>query len=180
MALRRVFLRWQFISAVVLPGWLAIGWAVFGSGGWNTLGLLISLPATFLALLVVGFLVNARPTVREQRAVAWGDVGVLGAWHLAIVGAGFYGPTAVPFTVLAIALAVVAFWWSIWQLVRDGARRVQASMAEFERLAAQQRGAAPQTGAAAPGRLPPYDIGEVIVVRETPDGGEPRSARAPE
>lgn len=167
MTVRRLFLRWQFLAAVVLPGWLAVGWALFGSGGWNTLGLIISLPATFLALLVVAFLVNVRPTVREQRAVAWADVGVLGAWHLAIIGAGFYGATAVPFTVLGIALAVVAFWWAIWQLVRDGARRVQASMAEFERLAAEHRGGA-QSGAD-PKRVAPYDLGEVIVVRESRD-----------
>jgi hypothetical protein len=176
MIVRRLFLRWQFLAAVVLPGWLAVGWALFGSGGWNTLGLIISLPATFLALLVIAFIVNARPAVREQRAVSWADVGVLGAWHLAIVGAGFYGATAVPVTVLAIALAVVAFWWSIWQLVRDGARRMQASMAEFERLAAEQRTAAGQSGAE-PKQMPPYDIGEVIVVRESRDA---RDVRDPE
>jgi len=173
MTARRLFLRWQFLAAAVLPGWLAIGWALFGSGGWNTLGLIISLPATFLALLVVAFLVNARPTVREQRAVSWGDVGMLGAWHLAIIGAGFYGVTAVPFTVLAIALAVASFWWSIWQLVRDGARRVQASMAEFERLAAEQRADAGRRESE-PDRLPPYDLGEVIVIRESPEPDGPR------
>ncbi|WP_350349661.1 hypothetical protein ABIQ69_07075 [Agromyces sp. G08B096] len=164
MFVRRAFLRWQFIAAVVLPAWLAIGWAVFGSGGWSTLGLIIALPAAFLSLMVVAFLVNARPTVRQQKAVAWGDVGVLGAWHLAIIGAGFYGTTAVGFAVLAIALAVVAFWWAIWQLVRDGARRMQASMAKFERLAAEQR-----TGQAEAPKQVPHDLGEVIVVRETRD-----------
>ncbi|MRG58690.1 hypothetical protein GE115_02210 [Agromyces sp. CFH 90414] len=162
MFARRLFPRWQFVAAVVLPAWLTIGWAVFGGGGWGTLGLVITLPATFLSVLVVALLVNARPTVREQRAVAWGDVGVIGAWHLAIIATGFYGATAAAFGVLSIALAVVAFWWAIWQLVRDGSRRMQASMAEFERLAAQQQGAqAPRT--------PPFDAGEVIVVREARD-----------
>ncbi|WP_127793684.1 hypothetical protein [Agromyces sp. LHK192] len=165
MFARRLFLRWQFIAAIVLPGWLAIGWAVFGGGGWGTLGLVITLPVTFISLIVVAFMVNARPTVREQRAVSWGDVGVLGAWHLSIISAGFYGATAAGFGALSIALAIVAFWWSIWQLIRDGARRMQASMAEFERVAAQQSGQQPGT----PPRMAPYDAGEVIVIREARD-----------
>ncbi|QAY73798.1 hypothetical protein ET445_11015 [Agromyces protaetiae] len=173
MILRRVFYRWLFIAVVVLPLWLAIGWAIFGSGGWGTLGLLIVLPASFLALFVIAIIVRARPTVREQKAVSWGDVGVLGAWHASIVAAGFYGDAAVGFGVLAIALSVVAFWWALVQLLRDGARRVQATMDEFERVAAQQRGEAPT-------KLPPVDAGEVIVVRESRPSPEQDGPARPE
>ena len=166
MLVRRVFLRWLFLAPVVLPLWTVVGWAIFGSGGWSTLGLLITVPAEFLALLVIALLVNARPTVRAERAVSWTDVGVLGAWHALLIASGVYGGTSVLFGMLALAAAVVAFWVSIWQLVRDGARRMQATMAEYERLAGQQR-----TGTDAPAARPPFDDGDgdVIIVHEVRD-----------
>ncbi|WP_395242899.1 hypothetical protein ACGGZK_12080 [Agromyces sp. MMS24-K17] len=166
MLLRRIFLRWLFIAPVALPLWTVIGWAIFGSGGWSTLGLLITVPAEFLALLVIALIVNARPTVRAERAVSWTDVGVLGAWHALLIASGCYGGTSVLFGVLALAAAVVAFWVSIWQLVRDGARRMQATMDEYERLAREQR-----TGADAPPARPPFDDGDgdVIIVHEVRD-----------
>ncbi len=175
MLLRRAFYRWQMIAVVVLPIWLAIGWAIFGGGGWGTLGLVIVVPVTFIALGVVALLTNVRPTVREQRASSWTDVGVIGAWHLAIIATGLYGASATLFGVLAILLALAAFWIAIWQLVNDGAKRVQASMAEFERLAAQQQTGAQQPGTARPNpsssRRPPGDDGgdQVIIVHEVRD-----------
>ncbi|QEO15745.1 hypothetical protein FLP10_15930 [Agromyces intestinalis] len=163
MLLRRPFLRWLFIAPVVLPLWMVVGWAIFGAGGWSTLGLVITLPAAFLALLVIALLVNARPSVRAERAVSWTDVGVLGAWHVLLIAAGCYGSTALLFGVLALIAAVAAFWVSIWQLVSDGARRMQASMAEFERLAGQGRPDA--------SKRPPFDDGDgdVIIVNEVRD-----------
>jgi hypothetical protein len=169
MLFRRIFFRWTQAATVVLPIWLAVGWAVFGGGGWGTLGLIITVPVTFIALAVMALLTSMRPTVREQRAVSWGDVGVLGAWHAAIVGFGFSGPSMAAFAFLAIALALVAFWYEILQLVRDGARRMQATMSEYERVA---RASGPSGDAgAAPAATPPapYDIGEVIVVEEHRD-----------
>lgn len=171
MLFRRLFLRWVFVAPVVMPLWTVIGWAIFGSGGWSTLGLLITVPAEFLALLVIALIVNARPTVRAERAVSWTDVWVLGGWHLLLIASGCYGGTSVLFGMLALLAAVVAFWASIWQLVRDGARRMQATMAEYERLAGQQ--AAGRTGAVpdAPSSRPPFDDGDgdVIVVHEVRD-----------
>lgn len=169
MLIRRAFRRWQYVAVVVLPVWLAVGWAIFGGGGWGTLGLVFAVPIAFIAIGVVALIVNVRPTVREERAVSWIDVGVIGAWHAAIVGSGFYGASASTFGVLAILLAIAAFWVAIWQLVGDGARRVQASMAEFERLAAQppSSGTRPDAGSA---RRPPGDgDDDVIIVHEVRD-----------
>ncbi len=172
MLIRRAFLRWLVAAVVVLPVWLGVGWAIFGGGGWGTLGLIITVPVAFLSLGIIALLVWARPTVRAERAVSWVDVAVVGAWHLSIVGVGFYGETAAILSVLAILLAIGAFWSSIWQLVSDGARRVQASMAEFERLAAQQSGASGTDAAGGPSvRRPPYDDGgdDVIIIHEVRD-----------
>ena len=169
MVIRRAFFRWQYLAIVVLPVWLAIGWAIFGGGGWGTLGLVLVVPLTVITLGVVALLMSVRPTVREQRALSWTDVGVLAGWHAAIIGTGFYGASATLFGVLAILLAIAAFWLAIWQLVGDGARRVQASMAEFERLAAQQQapGVRPDAGSA---RRPPDDGGDdVIIIHEVRD-----------
>ena len=168
MLFRRIFFRWIQAATIVLPVWLVVGWAIFGGGGWGTLGLVITVPVTFISLAVIALLTSMRPTVREQRAVAWGDVGILGAWHAAIIGFGFSGPSMAAFAVLSIALALVAFWYAIVQLLRDGARRMQETMSEYERVArASGSVAGPGAGPAAPPA--PYDIGEVIVVEEHRD-----------
>ena len=174
MLIRRAFSSWLGPAAVVLPIWLAVGWAVFGGGGWGTLGLVVVVPVAAVALAIVALLVRVRPAVRAERAASWIDVGVVGAWHAAIIGLGFYGATSTIFGVLAILLGIAAFWVAVWQLVRDGARRVQATMTEFERLAAQQPGAAgvrPDATGDASRRQPPFGDGDgdVIVVRETRD-----------
>ena len=172
MLIRRAFSSWLGPAAVVLPIWLAVGWAVFGGGGWGTLGLVVVVPVAAVALAIVALLVRVRPAVRAERAASWIDVGVVGAWHAAIIGLGFYGATSTIFGVLAILLGIAAFWVAVWQLVRDGARRVQATMTEFERLAAQQPGSAsgPDAPRATPRRRPPSDgDGDVYVVREVRD-----------
>jgi len=173
MLIRRAFLRWLVAAVVVLPVWLGVGWAIYGGGGWGTLGLIITVPVAFISLGIIALIVWARPTVRAEHAVSWTDVGVVGAWHLSIIGVGFYGEGATIFSVLAILLAVAAFWSSIWQLVSDGARRVQASMAEFERLAAQQSGAyGPDAAGGTSTRRPPHDDDggdDVIIIHEVRD-----------
>ena len=172
MLIRRAFLRWLVAAVVVLPVWLGVGWLIYGGGGWGTLGLIITVPVAFISLGIIALIVWARPTVRAERAVSWTDVGVVGAWHLSIIGVGFYGEGATIFSVLAILLAIAAFWSSIWQLVSDGARRVQASMAEFERLAAQQSGAyGPDAAGGTSTRRPPHDDGgdDVIIIHEVRD-----------
>ncbi|MFF2369592.1 hypothetical protein [Agromyces sp. NPDC058110] len=164
MLFRRIFLRWIQAATIVLPVWLVVGWAVFGGGGWGTLGLIITVPVTFLSLAVIALLTSMRPTVRETRAVSWVDVGILGGWHAAIIGFGFSGPPMASFAVLSIALALVAFWYAIVQLVRDGAKRMQEQMAEYERVA--RAGAAPGAAGGPSVQQQPFDIGEVIVVEE--------------
>ncbi|WP_157377049.1 hypothetical protein [Agromyces sp. Root1464] len=175
MLLRRALYRWQMISVVVLPIWLAVGWAIFGGGGWGTLGLVLVVPIAFVVLGIVALLTNVRPTVRHERALSWIDVGVLTAWQLSIIATGFYGATATGFGVLAILLGIAAFWVAVWQLVTDGANRMKASMAEFERLAGEQPGSSNggstsgAQGAAGPGaRRPPFDDGsdDVIIIHE--------------
>ncbi|GAA4366087.1 hypothetical protein [Agromyces bauzanensis] len=140
MLIRRAFLWWLVAAAVVLPIWLGVGWVTFGRGGWGTLGLVITVPITFITLAVVALLVRIRPTVRADRAASWMDVGVVGALHAAVIGIGFYGDSGAFFGVMAILLAIVAFWSSVWQLISDGAKRMEATMVEFERLAAEQTG----------------------------------------
>ena len=165
MLIRRAFYRWQFAAAIVLPIWLLIGYAIFGSSGWGVIGLMFATPIAFITLGVVALLVAARPDVRRDRAVDWADVAVLGVWHLLIVAAGLYGEAGITFAILAMVGAIGAFWYAVWRLLSDGARRVRATMAEYERIAAE--GAAP--GAGIPGQREPRrpaDGGEVIVIRE--------------
>jgi len=171
MLIRRAFLRWLVAATVVLPIWLAVGWAVFGGGGWGTLGLIITVPVAFVALGIIALLVWARPTVRAERAASWTDVAVVVLWHASIIGIGFYGDASGFLGVAAILLAIGAFWAAIWQLVSDGARRVQATMEEFERVATAQSRPAPDAQGEMPARRPPFgdDDGEVIVVREVRD-----------
>lgn len=165
MLIRRAFYRWQFIAAIVLPVWLLIGYAIFGSSGWGVIGLMFATPIAFISLGVVALLIAARPDVRRDKAVDWADVAVLGVWHLLIIAAGVYGPTGITFAILAMIGAIAAFWYAVWRLLSDGARRVRATMEEYERIATS--GGAP--GAGIPGETGarrPADGGEVIVIRE--------------
>lgn len=165
MLIRRAFYRWQFLAAIILPVWLLIGWAIYGSGsGWGVVGLLLVVPIAFVTLGVVALLISARPAVRSAKAVAWSDVAVLGIWHGLIIATGFYGPSATTFAVLAIVGAIAAFWISLWQLFGDSARRVKATMDEFERIAATQPGGAVGPDAASR----PFEGGseEIIIIHE--------------
>ncbi len=165
MLIRRGFYRWQFAAAIVLPVWLLLGYAFFGSSGWGVIGLMFAAPIAFISLGVVALIIAARPEVRRTKAVDWADVAVLGVWHLLIVAAGFYGPLGVTFAVLAMIGAIGAFWYAVWRLLTDGARRVRATMAEYERLASS--GGAPGSGIPGqPESRHAADGGEVIVIRE--------------
>jgi hypothetical protein len=164
MLIRRGFLWWLIAAAVVLPIWLGVGWIAFGQGGWGTLGLVVTIPIAFITLGAIALLVRIRPTVRAQRAASWMDVGIVGALHAAVIGLGFYGDTGAFFGVMAILLAMAAFWSSVWQLVSDGAKRMQATMVEFERLAAQQTGE--RTGPDAASRPFIRRDEEIIVIEE--------------
>lgn len=160
MPIRRLLYRWQLAAIVVLPLWLFVGWGLFGTSAWGILGLLLVAPVTLIALGVVALIIGARPSVRETKALDWRDAAVVLPWHAAIVGVGFFGAWSTFFGALAVALAIAAFWISLWQLLREGSRRMQAAYTEFERTARDAGGG---------GRLPPEDGGEFLVIRENRD-----------
>ena len=111
--------------------WLLIGRGVVANGvGWEFVVLLFACPVLALAMIIVMGLVMARKTVRRARMLSWADLGVLGAWYLAIIVAGF---VANPVTaVLVVVLTVVAFWVAVWQLFVEPRRRVNTAFASFD------------------------------------------------
>jgi hypothetical protein len=158
MIIRRVFYRWQFPAAIVLPVWLFVGWAIFGSGGWTFLGLLILAPVLFVALGAIAGIIQARPSVREARAVSWIDVALLAGWHLAIIGFAFFGAAAGWFAVLGILIGLAALWTTLWELFTEARTRLKVTLDAYGQAARpqmdQQRG---------------YDDGgEFIVIQEGP------------
>ena len=162
MILRRAFYWWLFPSAVVLPAWLLIGWAIYGNGGWSFLGLLIACPILFIAMLAIGGIISARKSVRDARAVSWYDVGLLAAWHVSIIVFGFYIPGASGWiAVLGILLGLATFWVSLWQLLVETRARVQLTFDAYERAAQPDQMRPPQAGA--------VDGGEYIVIEERRD-----------
>jgi hypothetical protein len=113
-------------------------------------------------MLVVDGIVMARRSVRERHAVSWWDVALFAAWHLSIIGFGFFVPGASGwFAVAGILLFVAVFWVSLWQLLRETRERVQRTFEAYQR-AAQPREVPYQSGE-------PVDGGEYIVIEERRD-----------
>jgi hypothetical protein len=131
MWVRRAFYYAQFWAIPVLPLWLLIGRGLVANGvGWEFVVLLFACPVLALAMIIVMGLVMARKTVRRARMLSWADLGVLGAWYLAIIVAGF---VANPVTaVLVVVLTVAAFWVAVWQLFVETRRRVNTVFASFD------------------------------------------------
>ncbi|MCC4250608.1 MULTISPECIES: MFS transporter permease [Microbacterium] len=121
MVLRRVFLRWLFPAAFVLPLWLFVGWIVFSGGsGWALLWLLIAAPAVFVTQTLVALIVRGRATVRTERAASWRDVIGVALWQLCVIALGLYdGGTFFPLLVLSVVGAFVLVWSSLVQLWRE-------------------------------------------------------------
>ncbi|MFG6445423.1 MFS transporter permease [Microbacterium sp. P06] len=121
MWLRRLFFRWLFPAAIVLPLWLLVGWGVFQAGGLAFLWVLfIAIPSVLIGQTLLSLLVRARGTVRAERAVSWWDVLAFSVWHALIIATGFYDSTWFALTlVLAIVAAVGVFWVSLAQLWRE-------------------------------------------------------------
>lgn len=130
MWLRRVFFYAQFWMIPVLPLWLLIGRGMsIGGSGWELVVLLFAAPLLSVALIVVMGLTMARKAVRRARMLSWIDVGILGAWYLSVIVAGIY---SVPLlAVLAISLAIVAFWSAVWQWVAETRQRVTLAFASY-------------------------------------------------
>lgn len=118
MVLRRVFLRWLFPAAFVLPLWLFVGWIVFSGGsGWALLWLLVAMPTVFVSQLLIAFLIRARAAVRSTRAVSWRDAAGVALWQAVIVALGFFDSRVFfPLLVLSVVGALVLFWSSLSQL----------------------------------------------------------------
>ena len=154
MVVRKAFYYWQFAAVAVLPAWLLLGWALWGSSG-DFAGVAISAPLLVLALLGVAGLTFARKSVREKHTASWLDVGVAGAWHAAVIATGFFGDGTAAFAALSVALGIAAFWSAGWQLVDETRRRVRRV---FETM---------QNGGAVPYRpkQQPLDAGEYVVIR---------------
>ena len=130
MWLRRVFYYAQFWMIPVLPLWLLIasGLSITGSG-WELMMLLFAAPLLSLALIIVMGLTMARKAVRRARLLSWIDVGILGSWYLSVMIAAVFSHPML--AVLAIALALAAFWSAVWQWVVETRQRVSLAFASY-------------------------------------------------
>lgn len=157
MLARRAFFYWQFAAIVVLPAWLLLGWALWGTAG-SFAPIALATPFLVLALMGVAGTTYARKTVRSTRTSSWLDVGMAGAWHLTVIGVGFFSGATPAFAALAVALGVVAFWSAAWQLVTETRKRVKKAFEAIERA-----------GRPAGGPRAPLDAGEYIVISPSPE-----------
>jgi hypothetical protein len=133
LGLRRALYRWQFAAVVVLPAWLLVGWAAFGSGGWELLLVMLAAGALGVALLVTLGLVRARRSVRTARAVSPTDAVVLGVLTLAVVGTGTYSVVSTWCAVVAALAAVALIALAVRQLLAETRQRMQEVIAVIER-----------------------------------------------
>lgn len=159
MALRRLFLRWLFPAAFVLPLWLFVGWIVFSGGsGWALLWLLVAVPAVFVSQLLISLLIRARGSVRESRAASWRDLAGVGTWQIVIVALGLFDSRVFfPLLVLSVVGALLLFWSSLAQLWNEARGAVTVLHAS------DGTPYIPPTA----DRPEPRPSGEVIVVSET-------------
>ncbi|WP_424935597.1 MULTISPECIES: hypothetical protein [Bacteria] len=170
MWIRQAFLSWLFPAVAVLPLWLLVGWGVFQAGGWAFLWVLfIAIPSVLVGELVLSLLVRARPTVRRERAASWQDVLGFGAWHALTIALGFFPRDAFGWLLTAtIAVFLVLFWSTLWQLWRDVTARGAAGIV-LEADATRPSGFGDPEE---PARGHVRQHGEVIVVTETGRSGE--------
>jgi hypothetical protein len=155
MMLRRVLLKWQLIAIPVLPLWLLVGWGVFGAGAAGFFLLFLGTAVLFVFLAVLAGLARLRPTVRTEHALGRWDAAATVAFHLAVIGLGFFGVTGVAFGVATVLLGLATFWLMLWELLGDWRTRMSAAAAQ----ASVRPDAAPRY------RRPPDD-GDVIIVHE--------------
>ncbi len=126
MRIRRVFLGWTALAALVLPAWLFLAWGLSGAGGWAFLWVMFAMPAVFVVESLLALLVRLRPDVREQRALPWPDIGAFALWHVLTIALGFYAqPWWAAVFVLTLIVGVGLVWfegWQLWRRVRRGGR----------------------------------------------------------
>jgi len=133
LRLRRALYRWQFAAVVVLPAWLLVGWAAFGSGGWELLLVGLGAAALGVALLAGLGLILARRSVRTARAVSSTDAVVMGVLTLAVAGAGTYSAASTWCAVVAVLAAVALVALGVRQLLAETRQRMQEVIAVIER-----------------------------------------------
>ncbi|MFJ4164391.1 MFS transporter permease [Microbacterium sp. NPDC089698] len=174
MWIRRAFFSWLFPAALVLPLWLFIGWGVFQAGGWAFLWVLfVALPSVLVGELALAFLVRARPTVREERAVSWRDVLGFTIWHGLTIALGFFPEHAFGWILTGTIVAFLGLFWStLWQLWKDVAERGRSAFViDPDTVRATVYGDQGE-----PVRERASRNGDVIVITETGSTGEGRSA----
>jgi hypothetical protein len=154
MPIRRAFFVWQFAAAAVLPLWVLLGYALWGSGLNGLFGIALLAPLLVLTELGLAVLFTARASVRRPRALDWPAIGVLALFHVAVIGLGFFGPASAWFGVLAVASALGGYWLAILLLVREVRARMRATLASL--------------GYQPPPPQRPLDAGEYVVVKPNP------------
>lgn len=166
---------WLFPAALVLPLWLLVGWGVFQSG-WAILWVLfIAAPSVLIGELLIAFLVRARASVRQARAVSWQDAAGIVLWHGLTIAVGFF-PSAFGWILTGAIVGFLAVFWStLAQLWRESASALRRAM-DPDLLAP----GAPADPGPAPSSTPAGDAssmrGQVIVIAESPGaaGAAPR------
>jgi hypothetical protein len=133
LALRRALHRWQPLAVVVLPAWLLVGWAVFGSGGWELLLVILAAGALGLSLLAGLGLVRARRSVRESRALSVPDAVALGVLTIAVAGTGTYSVVSTWCAVAAVLALVALLALAVRQLLAETRKRMQDVISVIER-----------------------------------------------
>lgn len=121
MAFRRVFYRWLWLAALVLPFWLLLGWGVFGASGWAFLWVIfIAVPSVLLGELALALLTRSRPSVARERAASWWDVLGFSVWHLLTIAVGLFDQRWFSAALAAaIIVGIGMFWLQFWQLRRE-------------------------------------------------------------
>ena len=153
MWLRRAFYYAQFGAIPILPLWLLIGRGLVVEGpGWEFVLLLAVCPILVVAMAIVVGITVARKNVRRTHRLSWLDVGVLGAWYLAIIGAGTIAHTGM--AALVVVLSVAAFWSALWQLYTETRRRVESALAAFPAIPVGEYRASTAPGSPAAGNGP--------------------------
>lgn len=111
---------------------MLIGSAVFGGGGWQTLGVLLASIVLFVALAAISGIIFARPGVRTSKAVSWIDVAVLTVIAASAITLGFDTAASTAATVVLIVAVIGGFWGAVWQFFTEARKRVQDVFASFE------------------------------------------------
>lgn len=163
--IRRAFYSVLFPSAVLLPAWMLIGSAVFGGGGWETLGVLLASIVLFVALAAISGIIFARPGVRAAKAVSWLDVAIVTVIAASAITLGFDTAASTAASVLLIVAVIGGFWAAVWQFFTEARKRVQDVFASFE-----AQPAAPGAGFR-PNQVPAgiRNDGEYIVIETSRD-----------